>query len=299
MTPRFIAKPPLSVDRRSLLNHVRQTFKRLWFIAWQIVVPFKSGPEEIEPFPTPTAEPAEEQLKQSQWIFDQAEKRRVHLEQKAQSTFGLMIFLVPLLASLFVFLSSRVATSGAMSRTLVIGFMLVPALFLLLGFISALRAISVKDGQALFLGSVIEEDGQFRKYSKAFHAQGLLYCAAMNEAMNDHLAQFVKGAHLLTAAAVIVLVILALPASLVLLNSPSSPSQTKIVGPVDVSSAELRAVCADVTSLKQDIQTLSNRQAPAEQFKEFESKLATLEMKMTQLQKTTPRDTGKTSANPQ
>lgn len=295
MTPRFIAKPPLSVDRRSLLNHVRQSFKRLWFIAWQIVVPFKSGPEEIESFPTPTAEPTDEQLEQSQWMFDQAEKRRVHLEQKAQSTFGLMIFLVPLLASLFVFFSSRVATSGAVSRTLVIGFMLVPALFLLLGFISALRAISVKNGQALFLGSVIEEDGQFRKYSKAFHAQGLLYCAAMN----DHLAQFVKGAHLLTAAAVIVLVILALPASFVLLNSPPSPSQTKILGPVDVSSAELRAVCADVTSLKQDIQTLSNRQAPAEQFKEFELKLATLEVKIGQLQKATPRDTGKTSASPQ
>jgi hypothetical protein len=290
MTPQFIAKPPLSVDGRSLLKHVRQTFKRLWFMVWQIVVPFRSSPEEIEAFPQPASEPEDEQVEQSKWIFDQAEKRRAHLEQKAQATFGLMIFLVPLLSSLFVFISSRAATSGAVSRTLAIGLMAVPALFLLLGFVSALRAVSVKDGQGLFLQSVIEKDGQFRKYSKSFHAYGLLYCAAMNEAMNDHLAQFVKGAHLLTAAAVIALALLAIPTSLALFNSPSSPSQTKIVGLTEVSSGELRVVCADVTNLKQDIQTfISNRQATADQLKELESKFATLEAKLVQLQKATPK----------
>jgi len=45
--------------------------------------------------------------------------------------------------------------------------------------------------------------------------QWLLYCAAMNEAMNDHIAQFVKGTHILTAAAVIALVVAAIPTSYV------------------------------------------------------------------------------------
>jgi hypothetical protein len=296
MTPRFIAKPPLSVDRRSFGKHARRTIKRLWFIVWQILVPFKSGPEEIEPFPEPAAEPVDEQVEQSQWIFDQAEKRRAHLEQKAQSTFGLMIFLVPLLSSIFVFISTRVATSGAMSWTLAIGLMAIPTLFLLLGFISALRAVGVKDGQGLFLQSVIEEGGQFRKYSKAFHAYGLLYCAAMNEAMNDHLAQFVKGAQILTAAAVIALAIIAIPVSLVLSKSPSSPSPTKIVGPADVSSGELQGVCADVTSLKQDIQTLiSNGRAASDQLRDLESRVATLDAKLNQCQKTTLSSERKTS----
>jgi len=60
MTHRFVAKPPLSVDRGAFVHHVRQTLKRLGFIAWQILVPFKSDPEEIEEFPEPTAEPSEE-----------------------------------------------------------------------------------------------------------------------------------------------------------------------------------------------------------------------------------------------
>lgn len=272
MTPRFIAKPPLAVKRTSLLKHFRQTLVRLAFIVWQIVVPFKSGPEQIDPFPEPSIEVADEQVEQSQWIFDQADERRVHLEQKAQSTFGLMVFLVPLLASLFVFISSRAAPSGGASRILATGLLVLSAVFLLLGFISAVRAISIKGSESLFLAAVIDEAGQFLKYSKASHAYGLLYCAAMNQAMNDHLAQFVKGAHLLTAAAVITLVVAAVPAGLILSNLPSQPSHTKIVGQVDVSSQELRALRDEVTRLK----------------KEIESKVAALEAQLSQLQNVAP-----------
>jgi hypothetical protein len=293
MTPRFIAEPPLPVSRGALRTHLRQTIVRLGFIMWQIVVPFKSRPEEIDPFPAPIAEVTDEQVEQSQWIFDQAEERRVHLEQKAQSTFGLMIFLVPLLSSLFVFISSRAATSGAASRTFATVLLVLSAIFLLLGFVSAVRAVSVKGVEGLFLSSVIDDAGQFREYSKAFHARGLLYCAAMNQAMNDHLAQFVKGAHLLTAAAIVALAIAAVPASVVL-SDPSSPTQTKIVGPVDVSSPELRAVGDDVAGLKKDIQTLlSNSQAAAGQLKQLESKVADLDKKLGALEKKPSAGSGK------
>ena len=288
MTPRFIADPPLPVKRGGWRNHLRQSVVRLGFIIWQIAIPFKSRPEEIDPFPTPAAEVADAQVEQSQWIFDQAEERRVHLEQKAQSTFGLMIFLVPLLASLFVFISSRAATSGATTRALATGLLVLSALFLLLGFVSAVRAVSVKGVEGLFLSSVIEDDGQFREYSKAFHARGLLYCAAMNQAMNDHLAQFVKGAHLLAAAAVIAMAIAAVPASMVL-SDPSAPAQTKIVGTVDVTSPELRAVRDDVAGLKQDIQQLlSSSQVAADQLKQLQLKVADLDRKLGTFEKRTP-----------
>jgi hypothetical protein len=96
------------------------------------------------------------------------------------------------------------------------------AVCLLLGFISAIRAVGVKENQTLFLDSVLTEDGQFRKYSEAFRARGLLYCASMNTAMNDHIAQFVKGAHILTAIAVLVLLAAAIPTSLVFLRLPEN-----------------------------------------------------------------------------
>src|SRR5580693_5078700 len=104
MTTQFKAQPPSPVDWRSIPKHFKRSLRSIGYIVWQIVTPFKPRPEEIAEFPEP--EPGiditESQVKQCQWIFDQAEERRSHLEQKAQSTFSLMLFLVPLLASLFV-----------------------------------------------------------------------------------------------------------------------------------------------------------------------------------------------------
>jgi len=289
MTPRFIAEPPLSVKWGSLRKHLRQMLLRFWFIVWQIVVPFNSRPEEVDTLPEPKAEVSDAHVEQCQWIFDQAEERRVHLEQKAQSTFGLMVFLVPLLASLFVFIVSRATTSSASIRAIAISLLVLSAVLLLLGFISAVRAVAVKTIETLYLHSVIDEAGAFRKYNKAFHARGLLYCAAMNEAMNDHLAQFVKGAHVLTAAAVLVLVVASVPTGVMLSSLPSSsPTQTKIVGPVEVSSPDLTAVHDDIANLKKDIGKLSDSKANEEGLKRLEDRVAKLEARLREMQKPTP-----------
>jgi hypothetical protein len=257
---------------------------RFRFILWQIVVPFNSQPEKIDPLPAPTVAVTDSQVEQCQWIFDQAGERRVHLEQKAQSTFGLMVFLVPLLASLFVFISSRAPTSGTLSRMIAVSLLV----------ISAVRAVSVKATETLFLQSVVDDAGQFRKYDESFHARGLLYCAAMNEAMNDHLAQFVKGAHILTAAAVVALVVAAVPTSFVLSGLPSSPTQTKIVGPVNVSSSELIAVRDDVASLKEDIKSLLSKGKTADDdLKLLDAKVARLDARLSKMQRTMPANRSK------
>jgi septal ring factor EnvC (AmiA/AmiB activator) len=149
-----------------------------------------------------------------------------------------------------------------------------------------MRGVSVKVIETLVLGSVIDEAGQFREYNKAFHARGLLYCAAMNEAMNDHLAQFVKGAHILTAATILVLVIAAVPTSVMLSSLPSPLSQTKIIGPVDVSSPELIAARDNLANLKQDIgKLLSNSRTVEDDLKRLEAKVESLDAKLSTLQK--------------
>ncbi len=286
MSPRFIAEPPPAVQPRALAEHLRHLLRCARYILWQIVVPFNSRPEEIDAFPEPQAEVTDSHVEQCQWIFDQAEERRIHLEQKAQSTFGLMVFLVPLLASLFVFIINRATTSGTGIRTLAIGALIVSAVLLLLGFISAVRAISVKSSETLYLDSVIDKAGQFREYSKAFHARGLLYCAVMNQAMNDHLAQFVKGAHLLTAGAITALVIAALPISFVISYLPTSPTQTQIVGPVEVSSPELSGIREEVGTLKEDIgKLISSSEAAVAVLKPLETKVERIDARLNKMQK--------------
>src|ERR1019366_1708783 len=105
--------------------------------------PFEPRPKEIDPLPDPAAKLTDVQVRLCQWLFDQAEARRTHLEQKAQSTFGLMVFLVPLLSSVLVFLINKPNVQSAWNRIPAIAFACFSAILVLLGFISVLRALSV------------------------------------------------------------------------------------------------------------------------------------------------------------
>jgi predicted metal-dependent hydrolase len=49
----------------------------------------------------------------------------------------------------------------------------------------------------------------------------------MNTAMNDHIAQFVKGAHILVASAVIALLAATVPAGFAFSNHTSSPAKNR------------------------------------------------------------------------
>jgi hypothetical protein len=298
MNTQFIATPPRPVKSGSIPRHLWLLLRRMGYTVWQILVPFNFRPEPIAAFPDPDPliEVEESHVDQCQWIFDQAEERRDHLEQKAQATFSLMVFLVPLLASLFVFLVSR----GTNSKMLVLTLLLVcvSGVFLLLGFIAAIRAVGVKENETLFLDSVLNEEGKFRKYSNAFRAHGLLYCASMNTAMNDHLAQFVKGAHTMTAAAVLVLLVAAVPTSAVYMRSPSSPAQTSIIGPVTISSPEFSSLRGDVANLRSDIQKLSNSKVSEDEIKLLEEKIVTLDAKLAELQKAKSADSTRSATLP-
>ncbi len=280
----YIAEPPQHMRRRELAPHIRQVLVRLRLIVWQILVPFRSSPEEIPDIPEPKNEIDPEQLEQSQWLFDQAEKRRLHLEQKAQSTFGLMTFLVPLQASLFVFLISKTAGISTVSRSFFLTLLTLAGVLLLLGFISAVRAVSVKEFQSLYLQSVVDETGEVRKFDKPFRLRGLLWCTSMNEAMNDHIAQFVKGAHLLTTGAVILVTVAAVPAAIMLDNLPAGPTVTKIVGTVDVASGELTSLRAELTTIRGDLTALETSSVSPKEIVALKNKVADLELRLRKLQ---------------
>ena len=76
-----------------------------------------------------------------------------------------------------------------------------------------------------------------------------------------------------------------MPTSLVFLRLPSSPVQTQIVGPVNVSTPELSALRADVANLRADIQRLSNSKVSEDGFKLLEAKVMQLDAKLSELQR--------------
>ena len=237
MRNRFFADPPKAIGWRSLPGHFVHLVKSIAIQVWQVFVPFDAEPEAIPDFPETTQGPnnLEATVKQCQWIFDQAEQRRNQLEQKAQSTFSLMVFLVPILTSVFVFVVGKAKTD--LSRPVIIGLICMAGVFVLLGFISAIRAIGVKSNQTLSLDMVIDTNGGFLPYDEVRYAKGLLYCASINTAKNDHLAQFVRGAHSMTATAVILVILAAIPTSFTAATQSEDPARTTIVGTVQVAPA--------------------------------------------------------------
>ena len=294
MTSRFIADPPLPITLGSLAKHLRRMLVSFGWIVWHVITPFKSQPESVDELPEPAVKVTESQVKQCQWIFDQAAGRLVHLEQKAQSTFGLMLFLVPLMSSLFVFVISKPPGSHASLRVIAIAIIGLSAVLLFLGFIAAVRGISVKAIETLFVHSVLDDAGQFREYKEEFHARGLLYCAAMNEAMNDLIAQFVKGAHVLTAASVIAFVVAAVPSIYVFSGLPASPAETKIVGSVNVTSQEVMAMRDELTNLKTEVRNSVSMNIVAEDnLRRLEEKLAKLDGQLTKMRKEMPASTAR------
>jgi hypothetical protein len=257
-------------------------------IILQPFVSYESGPRDPAPLPENAGEATEEQLAQCQAIFDQSEARRAHIEQKAQWAFTVIAFLLPSLASVLVFLIRDPALQAA-NRTPSLVLLSVSACLLLLSFVSALRALAIRGSQILHLGAIIDgENGNFRNYDRAFHAQGLLYCATMNTATNDHIAQFVKGAHVLVAFAVVTFASGAVATGLQLTARPAPPIRAEVVGTVSLSPTDLSGLHSDIREVAAALATLATATSKESQMKLLADRVATLEAEVNTLRNQVP-----------
>jgi hypothetical protein len=273
----FIAGPPLWLGQGShgsFAKQLRRMAAAFWRIIWQTLIPFNPQPEPPED-PPPKRTMCDAQFEQCQAFYAEVETVRNFLEGKARATFSVVTFLVPLLASGVVFLFAHTA-DHTRGRAVALVFVTISLAFLILAFVSIVRAVSVQVRETLGLNAIIDvEAGHFRPYDRVFHARGLLYCASVNEAMNGHIAQFVKGAHILTALSVIALLGAAV-ASIPLLPADSSPARTQIIGSVDVASPALVALKSEIEKLGTSISAIAND-------KTREQRLDTVEGKINQL----------------
>ena len=249
MGNKFIAEPPKqSWQNTRWLSCWGKlpNFVQLYLYA---VIPFQAMPVGPVDPPEWTSDPDDKQLAQCQSMFDDVEKTRDALEQKAWSTFGFVTFFFPLVSAALVFLLGGPSHKPTV-RILGITFSIAAIVFLTFGFIAILRAVTVKTRQVLFLGSVIDfATDAYRAYDKKFHARGLMYCASFNAAMNAHIAQFVKTAHWLTAASVFSILIAAIPAGLTFMKEAPAVAKTEIVGTVALTSTEFAAIRDSIDKL--------------------------------------------------
>lgn len=282
MEKEFIGRPPLPLGRGSGGSFLKQ----IWRLCvgfkdflWIAIIPFNPRPEEIlEPPQVRSDDVDDKQLEQCQRIFDDVESSRVQLEQKARATFTLIAFLVPLLASIFVFLLEQTSLNSNEYKVSVI-LLLVSSVLLVFGFISIVRAISLKTVEKPFLQSVFDfEKKEFRKYNKAVHARGLLYCASMNQGMNDHISQFVKGAHILSACSIIMFAAGAV--SIALAHQPkasSSLTKIEVIGLIAPLTSDLIELRNEMETLNKSNKMLTLNRALEKKIDGIEAKLKDLE----------------------
>ncbi|WP_428673342.1 OmpA family protein [Reyranella sp.] len=243
----FTASQPkslFSLGPRQAAKQICQMIGALLRLSWNTLIPFERTPGEPQSLPSPESAVDEKSIEQCLWIYEQVETTRDDLEKKAQSTFSVIAVLVPLIGSIFLFLvketSPFVSDRFMASVTYALG---ICGVLLLMGFISAIRAASVKQREILYVGAVVDpENGYFRKYDESFHARGLIYCAIKNAAMNGHIAQLVKGAQILTSIAVVSLFLVTIFVGSVLSAHRPPPPSTRISGPVDLSVASVSAL---------------------------------------------------------
>lgn len=293
----YIAQPP-GVIGTGDYELIRQLW-RLVRVFTQIIVdpliPRNSEPDKALDPPDHKDELDEAQLEQCIRIYDNVETSRKNLEDKARWTFTMVSFLAPLLLTMLVFMlgKTNVTTTPRMWAFL---FAALGGLFLLLGFISIVRAVAVQKREDLFLGAVIDtEKKAFRSYSRTFYARGLLHCASFNAAMNAHIAQFVRGAQVLTALAVISSILAAVPAALVFAEAASSTPSTEIVGSVSVLSPQLDMLRNDVMQMSAELKRLAEQTKTSDDLRALKEKVTELESRLgkpslsTQTEKPSPK----------
>lgn len=293
-----MAPPIRPLDRCRICQRIRVIAQRFFGLVYilELLRPYELSPGKPDKeLPEKVGDIADEQLAQCQAVFDDSVARRAHIEQKAQWTFTAIAFLVPALASVLVFLIREpVFSVGASSLSLVI--LSLSGLLLILSFISALRGIAIRSHESLYIHSVIDEEyGGFLKYKKEFHAQGLLFCAIMNTSMNDHLAEFVKGAHNLLAFAVLGFTLGVIITGCQMTAPTVPPSKVDVVGTVSLSPNVLSELHDDIReTVVADRATIASTES---QMKLLSERMIALEAEVNALQNQVQRE-GDTSPQP-
>lgn len=198
-------------------------WNRTWYLLQRPFIFYGDTPVEPKPLPEPqnALTVMEEHLDLAKSLESSASRRREVLEQKADRTLGVLVFLAPLFVSVVTYVSREPGQAGV---SVVVLFSLTGA-GLIAGFVAAFRAVGIRYSQKLGIKAVFDPTNrEWLDLPRQKYARGLIWCAAWNEAINDHVADFVRSARFYTIAGMFFLIAASLP---ILLNQIHSPQTSK------------------------------------------------------------------------
>jgi len=184
----YQAERPARRSFRSLPSQVPFALRRFGYLLAHTLRPYESRgrPPRGLSMKSPSGEFSADHLAMCVRLARQSDDRMGKLEEKATTLLSLIAVLAPLSASAAVFVALH------SPRWLLIVECAVVVLQFLAS-VAILRALAIREYEEIRAGGVIEQ-GAVRPYSADLEARGILYVAAIRDALADHIADFVRAA---------------------------------------------------------------------------------------------------------
>ena len=190
-----------------------------------------------------------------------------------------MAVLTPFIVSAAVYMASS-SGFGVRERGFALVVCALSFLSLLIAFTASVRATGIRARPSLYIHSVIgPETDVIKEFSPDYFGRGLLWCASVNSAVNDHIADFVRAAQMFLVFSVMFLVFGAVPLVFVL-HPDSEPQDIKKA--LQVESAALQQISVSISRAAEASTQLEKDRARIEK---MEADLSALRSKVAELEK--------------
>lgn len=275
----YLSKPPsrLPVSFRTYLDAAKKSIATFLVLLRHTLSAYGTAPSPEQGItrnsPKGTIRP--KLLQRIEQLWEAARTRSEHLEQKSTATLSGLGIAAPIVIALSAFIVKEPSISAWVRFTALLLVALAIA-SMVMGFLAILRALSVREREELGIDSVVVSRA-FRKATDDFHGRGLLYVYIKQQALNDHVADFIRASQMFLAISV-ALVLLAgavvvpgIAAAAGRQQSTPDPALMQLnstletlidqVDQTDVLRAEQFRMQEDLGKLRLEIQRLSANQA--------------------------------------
>lgn len=276
---RYFAKRP--GPRRFSLETLKQSGRTVWHLFRHTFASYDPNPPELTALTSdnPKGSIQKEQVELCRLVYDTEEHRHEKLEEKSTATFSLLAAITPFIVSAVVYMATSSAFAAGERRFALVIFAL-SFVSLLIAFLASVRATGIRAVTSLHIHSVIDPKTDFIKpFNPDYFGRGLLWCASVNSAVNDHIADFVRAAQVFLVFSVILLVFAAAPV-LVILKPTAKPQEIR--GTVQVQSAALQEISGSISKTSDALTQLEKDRVRME---EVERDLSALQVKIAELEK--------------
>src|SRR5208337_1977535 len=230
----------------------RRAIKSALYLFAHTVLPYAgkpTSPQRQMTFDEPKGKIQQDHVALCQHIFETVESRRGRLEEKSSSMVTMLSILAPLIVSFLVFV---IISDLSLSCLRVVAIVLATfsVISILLAITAIFRTLWIQSSQVLYFGSIIDyEKDEIKSFDADAIARGLLSTSSYNNALNDHLADFVKASQFLSMVSIFFMILSVFPA---IYGMPQKPAIQRIEGEVNLSESlinEARTLYARIETL--------------------------------------------------